>query len=98
MLNLERKLIPSKPSTRFPNGLLSSRCTPVTTPFASAFPTLTELAYPISVARVPHSLRPDYLRAIANAVVSGVTDEEALLRIFPRAEQAVRSAALSPTT
>jgi hypothetical protein len=53
MLNLERKLIPSKPSTRLPNGLLSSRCTAVTTPNASAFPTLTDLAYPISANAFP---------------------------------------------
>src|SRR6266511_93421 len=52
-LNLERKLIPSNPSTRFPNGLLSSRSTAVITPNASAFPTLTELAYPISASAFP---------------------------------------------
>ena len=53
MLNLERKLIPSKPSIPFPNGLLSSRCTAVTTPNASAFPTLTDLAYPTSATTFP---------------------------------------------
>ena len=52
-LEIERKLMPSRPSIPLPNGLLSSRSTAVVTSNASAFPTLTELAYPISVNALP---------------------------------------------
>src|SRR5215467_8320107 len=56
-LNLERKLIPRRPSTRFPNGL--PRWTATVTPSASALPTLIELAYPISAnAAPPTALSP----------------------------------------
>ena len=52
-LNLERKPMPSRPSTPVPNGSLLSRITAVVTPNAAAFPTLTELAYPISANALP---------------------------------------------
>src|SRR5262249_52798833 len=52
-LNLERKLMPSRPSIPLPNGLLSSRTTAVMTSNASAFPTLIELACPISANALP---------------------------------------------
>ena len=52
-LNLERKLVPSRPSTPFPNGSPSSRITAVVTPDAAAFPTLIESAYPISANALP---------------------------------------------